>query len=65
MTGALGRKRKACATDRALKYIRKLYAIEKKIRAGEYSPEQIYEIRQAESKPVLDDFEKRFKKKRK
>ncbi|HEB70647.1 MAG TPA: hypothetical protein ENI88_13675 [Desulfobulbus sp.] len=49
----------------ALTYIRKLYAIEKKIRNGGYSPEQIYEIRQAKSKPVLDDFEKWLKKKRK
>ena len=65
LTRALGKNRKAYAADRALKYIRKLYAIEKKIRTGEYSPGQIYEIRQAESKPVLDDFEKWLKKKRK
>ncbi len=65
VTRALGKKRKAGAADKALKYIRKLYAVEKRIRNGEYSPEQIYEIRQAESKPVLDDFEKWLKKKQK
>ena len=49
---------------KALSYICKLYAIEKKIRNGDYSPEQIYEIRQAESKPILDDFKKWLKKKK-
>ena len=65
VTKALGKNRKAGAADKALGYIRKLYGIERKIRGGNYSPEQIYEIRQAESKPVLDDFEKWLKKKRK
>ena len=64
VTKALGKNRKAGAADKALSYIRKLYAIEKKIRKGEYSIEQIYEIRQAESQPILDDFKKWLKKKK-
>ncbi len=64
VTKALGKKRKAGAADKALNYIRKLYAIEKKIRNGDYSAEQVYEIRQAESKPILDDFDKWLKKKK-
>ena len=64
VTQALGKKRKAGAADKALSYIRKLYGIEKKIKARNYSLEQIYEIRQAESKPILDDFEQWLKKKK-
>ena len=64
VTKALGKNRKAGAADRALKYIRKLYAIEKRIRKGGFSPEQIYEIRQAESKQILDDFKKWLRKKK-
>jgi len=64
VTKALGKKRKTGAADKALRYIRKLYGIEKKIRNGDYSAEQIYEIRQAESKPLLDDFEAWLKKKK-
>jgi transposase len=64
VTKALGKNRKAGAADKALSYIRKLYAVEKKIRAGNYAPEEIYAIRQAESKPLLDDFEKWLKKKK-
>ncbi len=31
---------------------------------GEYSPEQIYRMRQEEAKPILDNFEKWLKKKK-
>jgi len=62
VTKALGKKRKAGAADKALSYIRKLYAVEKKIRAGNFSSEEIYEIRQAESKLILDDFGKWLRK---
>ena len=65
VTRALGKNRKAGAADRALKYIGKLYAIEKRIREEKWSPEQAYEIRQAESKPILADFEKWLRKKKK
>ena len=58
---ALGKKRKPGAADKALGYIRKLYAIEKMARRKGYTPDQIYELRQTESKSVLDDFEKWLK----
>ncbi len=45
-------------------YIRKLYAIEKKIKAGNFSQEEIYEIRQVDSRLILDDFEKWLRKKK-
>ncbi len=63
VTRALGKKRKAGAADKALSYIRKLYAVEKRIKNDNYSPEEIYAIRQAESRPILDDFEKWLRKK--
>ena len=53
---AIQENRKAGAADSALKYIRKLYGIEEKIRKGQYIPEQIEEIRQKEARPVLDAF---------
>jgi transposase len=63
VTRALGKKRKPGAADKALGYIRKLYGIEKKARAGNYSPQQIHELRQSEVRPVLDSFEKWLRKK--
>jgi len=63
VTRTLGKKRKAGAADKALAYIRKLYGIEKRARAGKYSPEQTYELRRKEAKPILEDFEKWLRKK--
>ena len=63
VTRALGKKRKAGAADKALGYIRKLYGIEKRARAGKYSPEQTYELRQKEAKPILEEFEKWLRQK--
>ena len=60
---ALGKNRKPGAVDSALGYIKKLYAIEKRIRAGNSTPEEIYELRQKEAKPILEDFEKWLRKK--
>jgi len=53
-------KRKASKgyADQALDYIGKLYRIEKLIRQQELSPEQIYQLRQKQSKPVLKKFKK-------
>lgn len=42
--------------DEALEFIGKLYLIEKQCREAQMSPEQIYEARQQQSKPVLDAF---------
>jgi len=64
VTKAQGKKRKAGAADIALRYIKQLYRLEQKAKKEGYSPEQIYRMRQEESKPVLDDFKKWLKKKK-
>lgn len=53
-------KRKASKgyADQALDYIGQLYRIEKLIRQEELSPEQIFQLRQDKSKPVLKQFKK-------
>jgi len=53
---AQGKNRKAGSADVALDYIRKLYAIEKEARAQELGPEDLYQLRQEKSKPVLNEF---------
>ena len=42
--------------DEALKYIRRLYRIEKEARQGELNTDEIYQLRQEKSKPLLDKF---------
>jgi transposase len=42
--------------DEALEFVGKLYLIEKQCREAQMSPEQIYEMRQQQVKPVLDTF---------
>jgi hypothetical protein len=42
--------------DEALDYIGKLYAIEKEARRRELNPDQIQQLRQEKSKPILDKF---------
>jgi transposase len=42
----------------ALKYIGKLYKIEKAARADQLSPREIYEKRQTEAAPILEEFKK-------
>ena len=64
VTKAQGKNRKAGAADKALSYIRKLYRLEKIARDKKYSPEEIYRMRQDESKPILDNFEKWLAKKK-
>lgn len=44
--------------DEALEFIGQLYLIEKQCRQAQMSTDQIYEVRQAQSKPVLDAFKK-------
>ncbi|MCP4342743.1 MAG: IS66 family transposase [Desulfobulbaceae bacterium] len=55
---AQGKNRKTGSADKALSFIRKLYKLEKEAREKELSPEEIYQIRQDKSKPILDDFKK-------
>jgi transposase len=64
VTKAQGKKRKAGAADIALRYIKQLYRLEQKAKNEGYSSEQIYKMRQEESKPILDDFEKWLRKKK-
>lgn len=49
------RKKKGSA-DVALKYIRDLYGIEKEAKKNELSAEEIYQVRQEQSKPILEQF---------
>jgi len=42
----------------ALKYISKLYKIEKEARQKELSPDQLYDKRQTQAVPILDEFKK-------
>ncbi|MBT8489538.1 MAG: IS66 family transposase, partial [Deltaproteobacteria bacterium] len=60
--GKKGGKQKTGSADVALKYIRKLYAIESEAREDKLSYDQIYALRQEKSKPVLEEFEEWLKK---
>lgn len=44
----------------AVDIIKQLYSIEKEARDKGYQPEQIYQLRQSASKPVLEDFKKKL-----
>ena len=54
MFKAQGKKRKNSSADKALNYIRKLYRIEKEARESGLPTDEIYQVRQQESKPILD-----------
>jgi len=53
---AQGKKRKSGSGGKALSYIRKLYRIEKEARENDLSSDELYQIRQKDSKLILDDF---------
>ncbi len=55
---AQGKNRKSGAADKALSYIKKLYKFEREAKKKNLSFEQIYQMRQEEVKPILDDFKK-------
>lgn len=61
---AHGKKRRTGAVDVALAHIRKLYALEKRARKQEYSPKQIFELRQEKAGPILDTFKQWLDKKK-
>ena len=46
-----------------MKYIKKLYKLERDARKNAFSVEEIYHMRQTESKPILEDFKKWLSKK--
>jgi transposase len=60
---AQGKNRKSGAADEAMKYIKKLYALERHARKSGFSIEEIYHMRQTEAKPILDNFKKWLSKK--
>lgn len=60
---AQGKNRKSGAADEAMKYIKKLYRLEKEARKNDLCVEEIYRMRQEEAKPILDDFKKWLSKK--
>ncbi len=51
-----GAKKKSGSADKALQIIKSLYLLEKVARQKELSPRQIYEMRQNQAKPILDNF---------
>lgn len=53
---AQGKKRKTGSADKALSTIKKLYQLEKKGRRDNLSVQEIYQMRQDQAKPILDDF---------
>jgi transposase len=55
---AQGKNSKSRSGGKALSYIRKLYHIEKKAREKNLSHDELYQIRQKNSRPILDDFKK-------
>jgi transposase len=50
------KKRKNSSADKALKYIRRIYAIEKELREQELSYDEITKERSLRTKPILDEF---------
>ncbi len=60
---AQGKNRKIGAADEAMKYIRKLYKLEKQARKKGFTVEEIYHMRQTEAKPILEDLKKWLSKK--
>ena len=53
---AQGKNRKSGSENEALGYIRKLYRIEKEALENDLSLDELYQIRQKNSKPILDSF---------
>lgn len=60
---SLGKKAKPGAAHAAMSFFKQLYKIEKECRQQGLSPEEIYQRRQQESKPILDDFKEWLMKK--
>ena len=63
VTKILGKNRKPGAADKALGYIRNLYRLERRARQEGYGPDQILAMRQAEARPILDEFKAWLRKK--
>ncbi len=55
---SLGKKPKNSSADNALKYIKKLYNLEREARKGKWSCSEIFRMRQEKAQPILADFKK-------
>ena len=55
---SLGKKSKSGSANKALKYIKQLYKLERNACKGKWSCRKIYRMRQEEAKPILDEFKK-------
>lgn len=55
---ALGKNSKNSSANNALKYIKKMYKLEKKARQSKWSHDEIYRMRQDKAKPILKEFKK-------
>jgi transposase len=55
---SLGKKPKNSSADNALKYIKKLYKLEREACKDKWSCSEIYNMRQEKAKPILADFKK-------
>lgn len=60
---AQGKNRKIGAADEAMKYIKKLYRLERHAKNNDFSVEEMYRMRQEEAQPILEDFKKWLSKK--
>lgn len=56
--------KKAGSADRAIATIRSLYRLEKKAKDEGLTPEEIYEMRQKDAKPILDEYKEWLEKRR-
>jgi len=64
VTKVQGKNRKAGSADIALRYIKKLYRLERQAKREGLSSEQIYRMRQEKASPILNDFKKWLAKKK-
>ena len=55
---SLGKNAKSSSANNALKYIKKMYKLEKEARKGKWSHSEIYRMRQDKAKPILSEFKK-------
>lgn len=58
VTKAMGKDHAPGAADTALKYIGKLYRLEREAKQKKLSTEEVYRMRQEEAQPILEDFKK-------
>ena len=55
---SLGKNSKNSSANKALRYIKKMYKLEKEARKGRWSRDEIYRMRQDKAEPILNEFKK-------